>query len=1207
MILLKFNHYKGNKSIREKLNLVARRFLNASETGAQECVYNLLSMQVSRCSRDVVFINTFPKCDRFSILRDDDNLKMSKDGDPIFNLTSIDHYIGRDKSDLMQHLCLAEFVATYDYLTKSAKKAREAKIKGRRFFNSEDEDDDENSELNVDRDSQGETTPSQQNDPLANTQQSTSSSEDKPIYHEIQYLDPATEDTNLVGYVVKRKAKERIIRYCRYNKDDTANFLREQLMLWLPWRDEQKELIDNAGRHLQIFLDNATIIKANRQKYEHKSTAEFERIFEEIEEQDKIEKEAQELVENVEIAESRHQAEGDNEANQEHFEQDIQNGDLMEDEESASAAERRETAIGFQNYTDVYDADDWDQRLTVQELREINQEADAYMELMNDPDQSRAEYDELVDNLNTGQQQVHLNLLNCVKAKEPVHLFVSGQGGTGKSRLIKACAITLNRYLNSDAKKRDPEYTYKNRVLIIAAQGTAAFLIKGKTIHSALHLALCDSGTDTADALNASASDRSEFAHIDVVIIDEISLVSTRMFQRVEQRLRDFKTPSEVFGGASMIVFGELWQLPPVFGGFIFNAPPSAYNDLLVKPSNPLWEMFRFFELTEIMRQREDFEFATAIGVLGRKGVLGLSKEQLEMFDSRIVDDSSIPQDAVILFRTNEKRHIFNKVRIAQKPGLEFTQIARDVASGEGAHEWAAIEFLKRLQKDTIRETDEIKLPNKIILKPDCKYMISGNMNVADGLVNGSTGKLRKIIYGDESVQILPPTREERPEIPRFETKCFAIRLWMEYSDQSVGVKQRRELNAYRHADGITNQAWVPICRQTLLVKETNGNLHTHPYRIERTQFKMTEAEAITIHKSQGATLETVAVFLGKESKPLCQAGLYVAVSRCTKLDGLSLFGSASILPRQYRGMTDAQKQAVLKKRMNSSQVAKEYKRLAQFPMINKWYFTCKDYLTRANERRPLKSRLTCMFQNVRSFKKHAVKIGSDIGFRAADILLLSECRTHPSQQIALPDYTRIHLTTCSLHNHAFGQICFVRTEKAALVKFIGDNANHGNLFNSTKIVELSLFECKLDSAMTETFHICHIYKHPSMPKKEFKIALRDFLLMHKLLVLSTESNNSQEKYMFKRKIFFLGDFNINYVDKENNHFVDRFFLKYGLSMLIDTKKYPSTTDNNTLLDWCLSNNRTSDNRPDTIEAESLVYESFYSDHKPLWLEIKQK
>ena len=133
---------EGNKSIREKLNLVARRFLNASETGAQECVYNLLSMQVTRCSRDVVFINTFPKCDRFAILRDEENLKITKEGDPIFNLTSIDHYSGRDNSDLMHQLCLAEFVATYDYLTKAAKKARDLQGKNqRRTFDSDNEDD----------------------------------------------------------------------------------------------------------------------------------------------------------------------------------------------------------------------------------------------------------------------------------------------------------------------------------------------------------------------------------------------------------------------------------------------------------------------------------------------------------------------------------------------------------------------------------------------------------------------------------------------------------------------------------------------------------------------------------------------------------------------------------------------------------------------------------------------------------------------------------------------------------------------------------------------------------------------------------------------------------------------------------------------------------------------------------------------------------
>ena len=185
-----------------------------------------------------------------------------------------------------------------------------------------------------------------------------------------------------------------------------------------------------------------------------------------------------------------------------------------------------------------------------------------------------------------------------------------------------------------------------------------------------------------------------------------------------------------------------------------------------------------------------------------------------------------------------------------------------------------------------------------------------------------------------------------------------------------------------------------------------------------------------------------------------------------------------------------------------------------------------------------------------------------------------------------------------------------MRTGKTNLVKFVGDNIEHGNLFNSNKIVELSLFQCKLDCSATREFLICHVYKHPSMKNKEFKIELRDFLLKQKVMISTPGSNDAVEKYMFKKKIFFLGDFNIDFLSKkkeETQFFIERFFMKYGLSMLINTKAYPSTTDNKTLLDWCLSNARTSDNLPEAFEGDALVYESCYSDHKPLWLEVMQK
>ena len=66
---------RGNLSIREKLYAIASKFQNCSEISAQECVYHLLSMPVSRCTRKMTFILSFPIGERYAMIYKEEILK----------------------------------------------------------------------------------------------------------------------------------------------------------------------------------------------------------------------------------------------------------------------------------------------------------------------------------------------------------------------------------------------------------------------------------------------------------------------------------------------------------------------------------------------------------------------------------------------------------------------------------------------------------------------------------------------------------------------------------------------------------------------------------------------------------------------------------------------------------------------------------------------------------------------------------------------------------------------------------------------------------------------------------------------------------------------------------------------------------------------------------------------------------------------------
>src|SRR5579872_5469679 len=124
------------------------------------------------------------------------------------------------------------------------------------------------------------------------------------------------------------------------------------------------------------------------------------------------------------------------------------------------------------------------------------------------------------------------------------HLFITGRACTGKSVLL-----------------RHFRETTKKKVVIAAPTGIAALNVRGQTIHSLFRLAPQFHRKGT---LQPNSRVCSILKRIDTLVIDEISMVRADLLDAVDERFREAFNNEKPFGGVQVIMFGDVYQLPPV-------------------------------------------------------------------------------------------------------------------------------------------------------------------------------------------------------------------------------------------------------------------------------------------------------------------------------------------------------------------------------------------------------------------------------------------------------------------------------------------------------------------------------------------------------------------------------------------------------------------------------------------------------------------
>lgn len=144
------------------------------------------------------------------------------------------------------------------------------------------------------------------------------------------------------------------------------------------------------------------------------------------------------------------------------------------------------------------------------------------------------------------EQKIAFSIMNNTNE----NLFITGKAGTGKSFLLEV-------FVRGTGKK----------TLKLAPTGIAALNIGGVTIHSAFgyyNLVCLDIDDINATSIRLKSNKKRILKEIDTFIIDEISMVRADVFDKIDKILRVINKSAKPFGGKQMIVFGDLFQLPPI-------------------------------------------------------------------------------------------------------------------------------------------------------------------------------------------------------------------------------------------------------------------------------------------------------------------------------------------------------------------------------------------------------------------------------------------------------------------------------------------------------------------------------------------------------------------------------------------------------------------------------------------------------------------
>jgi ATP-dependent DNA helicase PIF1 len=430
--------------------------------------------------------------------------------------------------------------------------------------------------------------------------------------------------------------------------------------------------------------------------------------------------------------------------------------------------------------------------------------------------------------------EAHYHNIMSGQQVDALRILIMGTAGTGKSYLIKAIRQRL-RTMSSNSEK--------SPVLVIAPTGVAAFNINGATIHTTLSIPILNDKKYDLNGIRLKQF-QERLQNVSYFIIDEKSMVGRKMLGLIDMRLRQAfpENKNEPFGGRSIIMFGDFGQLPPVLDVPMY--ANKASHDALSKNGLIAYKYFNeVYELDIVQRQSGESEEQKGfrdILLRLREGDSKLDdwKTLIKRFEENLNPiERDRFQDAVFI---QTKWTEVDKINIEMLRSLN-RPIAKINAVHTGGRE------AKRASSDVAKG-----LEPQLLLAKGCRVMLTANLWTKAGLVNGSMGTIQDILFEEQGPPALPTA---------------VLVIFEKYNGPTITTLEGCKV--------------VPIAPIKRSWEGKNGII------CSRIQIPVCLAWAITVHKSQGLTLDLAKVDIG--AKEFAAGLTFVALSRVRSLNDICL------------------------------------------------------------------------------------------------------------------------------------------------------------------------------------------------------------------------------------------------------------------------------------------------------------------------------
>lgn len=395
------------------------------------------------------------------------------------------------------------------------------------------------------------------------------------------------------------------------------------------------------------------------------------------------------------------------------------------------------------------------------------------------------------------------------------NVFLTGKAGTGKTTFLRGLLNVCT-----------PNH------VVVAPTGIAAINARGVTAHSLFQLPFHPFLPDTPRIPSEiSEANKEIIKELELLIIDEVSMVRADMLDAIDYRLRRIRKDPAPFGGVQLLLIGDLFQLPPVVLPEEFEILKEHYDSMFFFDSKALKQTdFVTVELDKIFRQ-DDEEFKEILNSV-REG--NTSRYIIERLNKRYIPDFKPQKDTpyIRLVTHNSQADRINREELEALEGEPMIFKAKIIG-----------EFPK----------SSFPAPASLILKVGVHVMTLKNKS---GMYcNGSLGVVTSLDDGKVKVNLLDGNKVVEIEMETWDNIIYRLE---EVDEQDANGKSKGK-------------------KKKVIVEERIGSF---------TQFPLRPAWAITIHKSQGLTFDRAIINV---SRSFMAGQTYVALSRCRSLEGLVL------------------------------------------------------------------------------------------------------------------------------------------------------------------------------------------------------------------------------------------------------------------------------------------------------------------------------